>query len=148
MIENGVAIGSLGAGEAVWHTDMSYLVDPPKASVLYALEVPPSGGETGFCSMYRAWEALPEGLQRRVADLRVKHDGTYNSGGYVRAGVTPTDDPRSAPGTLHALVGPIRKPDAGSCISGAGGMRISKACLSRSPRRCWTRSGPTPPPMR
>ncbi len=34
----------------------------------------------------------------------VKHDGTYNSGGYVRAGVTPTDDPRTAPGTLHPLV--------------------------------------------
>ena len=105
VVENGVAIGSLGSGEAVWHTDMSYLADPPKASVLYALEVPSSGGDTGFCSMYRAWETLPESLQRRVADLRVKHDGTYNSGGYVRAGVTPTDDPRSAPGTLHALVG-------------------------------------------
>jgi alpha-ketoglutarate-dependent taurine dioxygenase len=105
VIENGVAIGSLGSGEAVWHTDMSYLVDPPKASVLYALEVPPSGGETGFCSMYGAWDALPVELQRRVAGLRVKHDGTYNSGGYVRAGVTPTDDPRSAPGTFHPLVG-------------------------------------------
>ena len=39
VIENGVAIGSLGAGEAVWHTDMSYLETPPKASLLYALEV-------------------------------------------------------------------------------------------------------------
>src|SRR5262250_1220005 len=44
VIENGVAIGSLGAGEAVWHTDMSYLDDPPKASMLYAVEVPPAGG--------------------------------------------------------------------------------------------------------
>ena len=39
VIENGVAIGSLGAGEAAWHTDMSYLEDPPKASMLYALEI-------------------------------------------------------------------------------------------------------------
>src|SRR5262249_31569016 len=71
VIENGVAIGSLGSGEAVWHTDMSYLVDPPKASVLYALEVPLTGGETGFCSMYSAWDALPERLQRRIAGFRV-----------------------------------------------------------------------------
>src|SRR5512135_1635119 len=92
VIENGVAIGSLGAGEAVWHTDMSYLEDPPKASMLYAIEIPPAGGNTGFTNMYRAYEELPEALKRRLAGLRVKHDGTYNSGGYVRQGVTPTDD--------------------------------------------------------
>jgi taurine dioxygenase len=104
VVENGVAIGSLGAGEAVWHTDMSYLPDPPKASALYALEVPPSGGDTSFCTMYGAWDALPEDLRTIALKLRVKHDGTYNSGGYVRAGVTPSDDPRTAPGTLHPLV--------------------------------------------
>ena len=37
--------------------------------------------------------------------LRLKHDGTYNSGGYVRAGVAPSDDPRTAPGAFHPLVG-------------------------------------------
>ena len=104
VVERGVAIGSLGAGEAVWHTDMSYLPDPPKASALYALEVPPSGGDTGFCTMYGAWDALPTELRATALQLRVKHDGTYNSGGYLRAGVTPTDDPRTAPGTLHPLV--------------------------------------------
>ena len=64
-VENGVAIGSLGAGEAVWHTDMSYLPDPPKASALYALEVPPSGGDTSFCTMYGAWECASRGLCAR-----------------------------------------------------------------------------------
>src|ERR1700722_14435441 len=59
VVENGVPIGSLGAGEATWHTDMSYLPDPPKASVLFALEVPPTGGNTYFTSMYRAFEELP-----------------------------------------------------------------------------------------
>jgi taurine dioxygenase len=104
VIENGVAIGSLGSGEAMWHTDMSYLVDPPIASVLYAIAVPATGGDTGFSTMYGAWEALPEALQQRIIDLRVKHDGTYNSSGLLRQGATPTDDPRRAPGTLHPLV--------------------------------------------
>src|SRR4030095_11070809 len=104
VVQDGVPIGSLGSGEAVWHTDMSYLPRPPKASMLYALEVPPSGGETSFCSMYGAWDELPEALRRRADGLRVKHDGTYNSGGYVRQGVMPTDDPRTSPGTLHPLV--------------------------------------------
>ena len=101
VIENGVPIGSLGAGEAVWHTDMSYLADPPKASMLYAIEIPPQGGNTGFCNMYAAYEAMPAELKRRVEGLAIKHDGTYNSGGYLRQGVMATDDPRSSPGTLH-----------------------------------------------
>jgi taurine dioxygenase len=104
VIENGVAIGSLGAGEAVWHTDMSYLDDPPKASMLYAIEVPPAGGDTGFTNMYAAYEALPDALKRRVTGLRLKHDGTYNSGGYVREGIVATDDPVASPGTYHPVV--------------------------------------------
>src|SRR5262245_1847667 len=72
---------------------MSYLDVPPKASMLYALEVPPSGGNTSFCTMYGIYEALPQMLKDRVAGLNIKHDGTYNSGGYVRQGVTPTDPP-------------------------------------------------------
>jgi taurine dioxygenase len=104
VIENGVQIGSLGAGEAVWHTDMSYLECPPKASMLYALEVPLSGGDTYFCSMYQAYESLPESIKLRVADSKLKHDGTYNSGGYLRQGVVATDDPLRSPGAFHPLV--------------------------------------------
>ncbi len=104
VVENGVAIGSLGAGEAVWHTDMSYLPDPPKASMLYAIEVPPAGGATWFANMYRAWEELPDPLKHRIKGRTLKHDGTYNSGGYVREGVAPTDDPTTSPGTSHAIV--------------------------------------------
>jgi taurine dioxygenase len=108
---NGEPIGSLGDGEAVWHTDMSYLDVPPKASMLYALEVPPSGGNTSFCTMYGIYEALPQMLKDRVAGLKIKHDGTYNSGGYVRQGVTPTDDPLTSPGAVHPLV--CTHPDTG-----------------------------------
>jgi taurine dioxygenase len=109
--QNGEPIGSLGAGEAVWHTDMSYLEKPPMASTLYALEVPPSGGNTSFCSMYAVYQSLPPELKRRIASLKIKHDGTYNSGGFLRQGVTPTDDPRTSPGALHPLV--CTHPDTG-----------------------------------
>ncbi len=104
VIKNGEPIGSLGAGEATWHTDMSYLEQPPKASILYALEVPPAGGNTYFCNMYRAYESLPEELKRRITPLSLKHDGTYNSGGYVRQGVTAADDPTTSPGEYHPLI--------------------------------------------
>jgi taurine dioxygenase len=104
VMENGEPIGSLGAGEATWHTDMSYLQDPPKASILYALEVPPSGGNTYFNSMYRAYEILPDAVKKRIEGKKLKHDGTYNSGGYVRQGITAVDDPITSPGTFHPLV--------------------------------------------
>ena len=104
VLKDGEPIGSLGNGEAVWHTDMSYLPDPPMASMLYALEIPPTGGNTGFVNMYAVYEALPADLKRRLGGLRVKHDGTYNSGGYVRQGVAPSDDPRESPGVFHPLV--------------------------------------------
>jgi taurine dioxygenase len=101
---NGEPIGSLGDGEAVWHTDMSYLDVPPKASMLYALEVPPTGGNTSFCTMYGIYDSLPAKLKERIDGLSIKHDGTYTSGGYVRQGIVPTDDPMTSPGAVHPLV--------------------------------------------
>jgi taurine dioxygenase len=121
--EAGKPIGSLGNGEAVWHTDMSYLPRPPKASMLYALEIPSSGGDTHFASMYAAHESLPPALRERARGLRVKHDGTYNSGGYLRAGVTATDDPRAAPGHLHPLV--CRHPETGRTMLYLGRRRLA-----------------------
>ncbi len=69
VVENGAPIGSLGAGEAVWHTDMSYQEIPPKASMLYALAVPSEGGNTYFCNMYAAYDSLPSALRERISGL-------------------------------------------------------------------------------
>ena len=102
--DKGQPIGALGAGEAVWHTDMSYLELPPDASMLYALEIPAQGGDTWVCGMEAAWATLPETLKAKVRGRRIKHDGTYNSGGYLRKGVEPTDDPHKAPGAWHPAV--------------------------------------------
>jgi len=111
VIENGQPIGSLGSGEAVWHTDMSYLEIPPKASMLYALETPAAGGDTYFCNMYSAYESLPDALRNRISTLTLKHDATYNSGGYVRQGLTGVDDPVASTGVYHPLV--IAHPETG-----------------------------------
>ena len=105
-------IGALGAGEAVWHTDMSYLPVPPDASMLFSLEVPPSGGDTWVLGMQAAWSTLPDALKARVRGRRIKHDGTYNSGGFLRKGVTPSDDPHTAPGAWHPAV--LRHPVTGA----------------------------------
>jgi len=102
--DKGEPIGALGDGEAAWHTDMSYAAEPPDASMLYALEIPPSGGDTCFCSMKAALASLPKTLAQRVGKLDIKHDGTFDSGGNVRKGLAPSNDPRTSVGTPHPAV--------------------------------------------
>jgi taurine dioxygenase len=47
----------------VWHSDTTYLTRPPMASLLYALEIPPYGGDTLFANQYQAYETLSDGLR-------------------------------------------------------------------------------------
>ncbi len=101
---NGKPIGDLGNSEALWHTDMSYNEIPPMASALYSLEIPSSGGETGFSNMYMAYESLPESLKRRVESLQCKHDASRNSTGGLRGGMPANTTPRDAPGAIHPIV--------------------------------------------
>jgi taurine dioxygenase len=53
----------------IWHSDTSYLERPPMASMLYALEVPPYGGDTLFANQYLAYETLSEGLRQALGAL-------------------------------------------------------------------------------
>src|SRR6266481_3869529 len=102
--EKGEPIGALGDGDAAWHTDMSYAAQPPDASMLYSLEIPKQGGDTWFSSMKAALAQMPKALVGRIRNLDIKHDGTYDSGGYVRKGLTPSNDSRTSVGTPHPVV--------------------------------------------
>jgi taurine dioxygenase len=53
----------------IWHSDTTYLECPPMGSMLLAREVPPVGGDTLFASMYRAYDALSDGLKRVLEGL-------------------------------------------------------------------------------
>ena len=53
----------------VWHSDTTYLEQPPMGSMLYALEIPPVGGDTLFSNMVLAYESLSEGLKQALDGL-------------------------------------------------------------------------------
>lgn len=108
IIEQGQPLGSLGYGEAVWHTDMSYNEVTPSAALLYSLEVTKTGGETGFLNMYHAYETLPDDLKAAIAGKHIKHDASRNSAGELRKGYEDVTDPRLAPGAVHPIV--VRHP--------------------------------------
>ena len=54
----------------IWHSDTSYLEEPPMGSVLLARELPPYGGDTLFANQVAAYEALSEGLRATLAGMR------------------------------------------------------------------------------
>ncbi len=104
VVENGRPIGNLGAGEAVWHADMTYIEVPPKAGILYALEVPPAGGNTYFADMYAAYETLPAKLKEAIDGKIAIHDASRNSAGLLRKGYREVQDVRATVGARHPLV--------------------------------------------
>jgi taurine dioxygenase len=61
--------------------------------------------------MKAALAKLPRERLERIGNLDIKHDGTYDSGGYVRKGMAPSEDPRTSVGTPHPIV--IRHPVSG-----------------------------------
>jgi taurine dioxygenase len=105
VIENGRPIGGLGAGEAVWHADMTYIDVPPRAAVLHALEVPSEGGgNTYFANMFAAYEALPPDLKGAIEGKHTVHDGSRNSAGMLRKGYKEVTDVRQTIGAQHPMV--------------------------------------------
>jgi taurine dioxygenase len=100
----GVPIGGLGDGEAIWHADMTYVERPPMGAVLYAIEIPPAGGDTYWANMVLAYQELPQALKREIEEREAIHDATYNSAGVMRKGYGEVSDPRAAPGARHRLV--------------------------------------------
>ena len=65
---------NIGGG---WHTDHSYDQEPALGSILYAREVPLSGGDTLFASMYAAYDALSDGLKQTLEGLSARHSSRH-----------------------------------------------------------------------
>ena len=84
----------------VWHSDTSYLARPPMASMLYAVETPPRGGDTLFANQYLAYETLSEGLQQTLAGLV-----GVNSSAKADVSKTREDRLRDAGAELKVLIG-------------------------------------------
>ena len=104
--ENGRDIGHADAGR-VWHTDMSYTAQPPRATLLYALEVPVENGvtlgDTLFSSAADAHDSLPPEGRQRIAQLRTIHQV---AGRRARTGTGQTDQAlrHQQPAVVHPVV--------------------------------------------
>ena len=67
-----------------WHSDWSFLPQPPQATLLYGNVIPPVGGDTLFANQYAAWEALSPAMQALLRDKQGIHSARR---GYARDGM-------------------------------------------------------------
>jgi len=74
-----------------WHTDMTFLEEPAKGAVFYAMEVPPAGGDTIWANMAAAYDSLSDGMKDLLADMRAVHSPkkSYGTSGKYTGDVIP-----------------------------------------------------------
>lgn len=82
--ENGKQIGALPDGEMQFHSDQCYQEKPAMASMLYAIEVPSTGGNTLFANAYKAYETLPADIKRRLEGRKALHAYDYDNASMKR----------------------------------------------------------------
>jgi len=85
---------SLEEGEMMFHSDRSYDEFPFMATTLYAMEVPPKGGNTLFANCYASYDRLPEDLRRRAETLRAMHVYDYENNQVQKTQENSPDAPR------------------------------------------------------
>lgn len=103
---DGTPVGFEDAGR-YWHSDVSYGERPPLGSMLYAVEIPPEGGDTLFVDMVAALVALPAELRARIEGRRAVHSYTrnYERNRTVKGAPALTEVQRAAvPDVLHPIV--------------------------------------------
>jgi taurine dioxygenase len=77
--ENGEPIGALPDGEMMFHHDMIHAEVPSKATLLYAVEIPSTGGNTLFASGYAAYDTLDPAVRSKLEGRRAMHHYNYGS---------------------------------------------------------------------
>jgi len=102
--ENGEAIGALPDGELQFHADSVFLKTPIKGAMLYALEVPDTGGDTVFTNAATAYEGLPAALKTRLEGLEALNAYDYST--QVRTGRYDKD---GGPEAVHPVI--LRHPE-------------------------------------
>ncbi len=99
-----------GKDNETWHSDITFADEPPIGSILQGIELPSTGGDTLFSSMYAAYERLSDPIKRAIEGLEAWHDGIPYFQTYVRYMGFADADERIAkmradfPGVAHPVV--------------------------------------------
>jgi alpha-ketoglutarate-dependent taurine dioxygenase len=86
-----------------WHSDKAYLPVPALLTMLHAVELPPSGGDTQFADMIRAYASLSDEVKRQVSALRAIHSLEYMRASTDDRSLTD-EEKKAAPPVVHPLI--------------------------------------------
>ena len=95
---------NIGGG---WHTDHSYDQIPALGSLLYARELPPTGGDTLYASMYAAYEALSDGMKQMLEGLNAVHSSRHVFGAAANRPADLSDRLGNAEAATQDAVHPV-----------------------------------------
>ena len=101
--ENGEPMGRAGAG-TYWHSDVSFKQRPASASIMHAIEIPDIGGDTLFCNMTAAYEALSGAMKEMLAPLHAHHDFAQTAATQFAKPVVIEEDLKGDNRAVHPVV--------------------------------------------
>lgn len=110
MVKDGEALGRARAG-TYWHSDVSFRARPALASLLYAIEIPPLGGDTLFADMAAAHDALSPAMQEMLSPLTAIHDFAVAAASQYAKPIVVDGDLDGANRSEHPVV--ITHPETG-----------------------------------
>jgi len=102
-VENGKPKGRAGAG-TYWHSDVSFKQRPASASIMHAIEIPDIGGDTLFCNMTAAYEALSGAMKEMLAPLHAHHDFAQTAATQFAKPVVIEEDLKGDNRAVHPVV--------------------------------------------
>jgi taurine dioxygenase len=94
-----------------WHSDGTWQTHPSKASLLHALEVPPTGGDTMFANLYRAYDLLSEEMQVFLGHLQAVHSVSNAAGTSYAREIAGKETVATSQAAIHPVV--YTHPDSG-----------------------------------
>ena len=103
QVENGKPKGRAGAG-TYWHSDVSFKQRPASASIMHAIEIPDIGGDTLFCNMTAAYEALSGAMKEMLAPLHAHHDFAQTAATHFAKPVVIEEDLKGENRAVHPVV--------------------------------------------
>ncbi|WP_425407356.1 TauD/TfdA dioxygenase family protein [Hwanghaeella sp.] len=104
VVKEADALNNIGD---TWHSDATFLENPPMGSILYAREIPPFGGDTLFANLELAYEMLSDGMKKMLNGMQAVHSDAFLTGANSERNATRSTKLRDGALVTREVVHPV-----------------------------------------